>query len=223
MAPLKWVHSLTSLFTKKDGKGGSGNGEFDPYALSKKDDNICQAIRNNILINIDRKTSVISITVKSQDPLVSKIVADSVRTQLQDYIIQYRTSKARNDMLYFQKLTNEAKAEYVKARREYGSYADANTDVVLESYKAKQEDLENDMQLKYNNYSSMLAQYQAAKAKVQERTPAFTTIQGAEVPIKASGPKRMLFVLGILFLVTIIDILFIFRKDIKNLLMPKKD
>ena len=56
------------------------------------------------------------------------------------------------------------------------------------------------MQLKYNNYTAMVTQYQAAKAKVQERTPAFTMIKGSSVPIKPSGPKRMIFVLIMLIL-----------------------
>lgn len=94
----------------------------------------------------------------------------------------------------------DAKASYEKARRLYGSYADANSEVILESYRAKQNDLENDMQLKYNNYTAMVTQYQAAKAKVQERTPAFTMIKGSSVPIKPSGPKRMIFVLIMLIL-----------------------
>lgn len=68
--------------------------------------------------------------------------------------------------------------------------ADANTDVVLTSMRAKQEDLENEMQLKYNAYTAMTTQYQAAKAKVQERTPAFTVVKGTAVPIKTTGPKR---------------------------------
>ena len=46
----------------------------------------------------------------------------------------------------------------------------------------------------------MVTQYQAAKAKVQERTPAFTMIKGAAVPIKPSGPKRMIFVIAMTIL-----------------------
>ena len=221
MVPFIWIRNFTNKLSSKKSLGS--NSKFNPYALSKKDDGICESVRNNITIKVDRKTSIISISVESQDPLVSKIVADSVRTQLQNYITDYRTSKARNDVRYFQKLTDEAKDVYVKARQVYGGYADANMDVILESYKAKQEDLENDMQLKYNNYSAMLAQLQAAKAKVQERTPAFTTIQGAAVPIKATGPKRMLFVLGMLFLITFIDIFYILKSDFKSLLMPQQE
>lgn len=46
----------------------------------------------------------------------------------------------------------------------------------------------------------MSTQYQDAKARVQERTPAFTILKGASVPIKPTGPKRMLFVLAMTLL-----------------------
>ena len=70
------------------------------------------------------------------------------------------------------------------------------------------------MQLKYNAYTAMTTQYQAAKAKVQERTPAFTVVKGAAVPIKAAKPKRMLFVLGMLVLAFFITTFGIIRKEL---------
>jgi uncharacterized protein involved in exopolysaccharide biosynthesis len=57
-------------------------------------------------------------------------------------------------------------------------------------------------------------QLQAAKAKVQERTPAFTIIQGAAVPVKPTGPKRMLFVIGMVFLAFIGTAFHVVRKDL---------
>ena len=84
-------------------------------------------------------------------------------------------------------------------------------DVVLESVKLKQNDLENDMQLKYNTYTTLVAQLKAADAKLQERTPVFTTIQGAEVPVKPSGPKRMLFVLEMFISAFIILSVYVIR------------
>ena len=68
--------------------------------------------------------------------------------------------------------------------------------MVLTSYRSMQEQLENEMQLKYNSYSMMSTQYQDAKARVQEQTPAFTILKGASVPIRPSGPKRVFFVLA---------------------------
>ena len=65
------------------------------------------------------------------------------------------------------------------------------------------QDMENDMQLKYNTYSTLNTQLQAAMAKVQENTPAFTTLTNATVPIKPAGPKRMIFVAFMLILATL--------------------
>ncbi len=117
--------------------------------------------------------------------------------------------------MYYKKLAANAKHDYEKARRLYGSYADANNDIVLESFRAKQTDLENDMQLKYNTYTVLMTQLQAATAKVQERTPAFTTIQGATVPVKPTGPKRMLFVLAMLLFTTMGVAGYVVKDDFK--------
>ena len=142
----------------------------------------------------------------------------SWKASVQRYITNYRTSKARVDLEYYKKLAAEAKHDYERARQLYGSYSDANTDVVLQSFRSKQDDLENDMQLKFNTYSVLSTQLQQAKAKVQERTPAFTLLKGANVPIKPAGPKRMLFVLGMLFLTFLGTIAYILKEDLKAMM-----
>ena len=93
----------------------------------------------------------------------------------------------------------EAKQDYEKARQRYGSMADANTKVALKSLELKLEDMENDLQLRYNAYTTVNTQMQASKAKVQERTPAFTIVQEASVPIKhSSRPKVVTLIIWML-------------------------
>lgn len=198
--PLKWLKSLLPKTKSK----GSSTGQFDPYYLSQEDDDIANAIRGSINMDVDKKTGVISINTKAQDALICKTLADSVSVHIQNCITEYRTNKARIDYQYFKKLTEEAKQNYEKVRRQYASLSDANTNVALRSVELRIEDMENDMQLKFNTYTTLNTQLQAAKAKVQEKTPAFTVFKGASVPIKPSEPKRMLFVLGMLFMVTFV-------------------
>lgn len=216
--PIEWIKRQ---FTPKDKRAGK-KGKFDPYYMSKRQNDIAEKIRDNITLNTDKKTGVITISTKAQDALICKTLADSVRTKLQTFITEYRTNKARVDLDYYKSLLIEAKQEYEKARRLYGSYSDSNTDVILESVRAKQNDLENDMQLKYNTYSTLLTQYQASKAKVQERTPAFTIIKGSNVPIKPAGPKRILFVLGMTLLTFFGTAGYIMKDDFKQFLNPQK-
>lgn len=201
----------TKKLAPKDSLSGNDTNVFDPYHLTKLDNDIVKVIRGSIKVATDKKTGVINITTKTQDPMVAKMIADATRAQYQKYIIQYRTKKLRNDVDHYKTLVNQAKAEYEKVRKEYGKISDADMDVVLESVRLKQNDLENDMQLKYNSYTVLMTQLKAADAKLQEHTPVFTTIQGAEVPIKPSGPKRILFVLGSVFVVFIIITIYSIR------------
>ena len=133
---------------------------------------------------------------------------------LQKFITDYRTSKARTDYEYYKKLASEAKREYEKARQYYGSLSDANSKVALRSVELKMEDLENDMQLKFNTYTSLNAQLQSANVKVQDRTPVFTVLKGAAIPIKPAGPKRMIFVAGMLILAFMIKSFWLVRNDL---------
>lgn len=223
--PIIWLkRQMNSLFPrKKDVLKSDGNsGDSDLLILSKEQSDVVSMIQDKITCSVDKKTDVITITVKDQDRLISATMADSVRVRLQDFITDYRTQKARVDLEYYTKLTDEAKRDYEEARRLYASYADANTDLMLTSFKAKEQDLENDMQLKYNTYTTLTTQLQMAKAKVQERTPAFTVIQGASVPQKPAGPKRMLFVLAMMFLTFMGTTIYIFKDFIKRQLTALK-
>lgn len=209
-----WLENLQAWCKKMFGSNkhkDSIKGEKDnPYMLSKIDDDIVKAIQNDVKINVDKKTGVITISATAQDPLACKIIADSVTSRLQKFITKYRTSKAQLEADHYKKLMNESLHEYEKVRAKYGAYSDANTDLILESVKSKLEDMENDMQLKYNQYTTYNTQYQASMAKVLERTPAFTTLKGAEVPIKPAGPKRMIFVFAMTFLAFVLVSLYTF-------------
>lgn len=192
--------------------------EVNPFRLTKKQTAIAKAINNRVNCKVDKKTLVITIQVVDQDPLVCATVADSVQERLQHFITDYRTSKARKDLAYQQKLYGEAKRDYDRARQLYAEFTDANQDIILQSVRSKQIDLENEMQLKYNAYNAVSAQLQAAKAKVQEETPAFTPLQSATVPLKPVAPKKTRIVLVALFLAFCCTTAWAFYKD--NLLKP---
>ena len=154
----------------------------------------------NVKCEIDKKTNLITIDVTMQDPYVAAQLADSVKNRLQDFLTEYRTKKARHDLNFALMLNKQAKKDYERARLLYAEFVDGNQDMMLQTAKQKQDDLENEMQLQYNNFTATSAQVLAAKAKVQETTPSFTTIQSATVPLGPSGPNTRLIMLVCLFL-----------------------
>ena len=174
--------------------------KLNPFMLTKRQTAIFKVINANVVCDVDDKTGVITINVTDQDPLIAATMADSVKSRLQTFITNYRTSKARNDLENTKKLCIEAKRRYEKVRQQYGAFSDANQELILESVRSKQEDLENDMQLKFNTYNALASNLQDAYAKVQAVTPAFTTLQSATVPIRKAGPHGTRIVLVFLLL-----------------------
>ena len=192
--------------------------KVNPFMLTKEQSEIVKVIDKKVVCDVDKKTMVITINVTDQDPLICATIADSVQRRLQNFITDYRTKKAKVDLEYNRKLFKEAKARYDKARQLYASYSDANQDMILQSYKTKLIDLENEMQLQFNNYNAVAQQLQLAEAKVQEDTPAFTTLQSATVPVKKAGPARAKMVLIFLFLAFLGTTVYILNKE--NQLKP---
>lgn len=191
---------LKNLLSGEKESPADGTGRVDPFFMSEEDYLLVQDVMLSIRCAVDKKTNVISIMVRDQDPYVCATLADSVKGRLQDFITQYRTSKARQDCDYYQHLTDSAQVEYEQALKAYSDYSDSHKDIILQAYISERDKLENDMSVKYNTYSAMSTQLQAMKAKVQEKTPSFTTLKSATVPIKPAGPKRMIFVGSMLVL-----------------------
>lgn len=184
---------------------------INPRKLTKEQNKMSRYMKNIITCDVDYKTMVITLSVKDNDPLVCTTMADSVMALLQQYITNYRTSKARVDLKYNKKLLNEAKANYEKASHAYATYADANLHTFQERILQKKAELETEMMLQRGVYQQVVAQYQQAEMRVQEDTPAFAVIQASTIPAKKSGPSRaincILFVF-VAFLGTSVYILF---------------
>jgi uncharacterized protein involved in exopolysaccharide biosynthesis len=183
------------------------------FELTGEQARIAGMIMKNVVCKIDKKTNLISISVTTQEPYIAALLADSVKTRLQDFLTEYRTQKSRHDLEYAEMLQQQAKKDYEHARQKYVEFVDANQDVVLESIRQMQTDLENDLQLQYNNYNTLSAQVLAYKAKVQEATPAFTTLQRATVPLAPAGPKRPLILFVCLFLAAMVTTIWVLHKE----------
>lgn len=201
-----WDEALSAFFglfaSDKDEKKKD---TLNLFRLTPEQKSIMGQIQQNVVCIVDKKSEILSVSVKDQDPVVAAMVADSVRSMLQQSITDYRTSKARHDLAYIQQLHQEAKQKYERACDLYADFVDSNRDATLEVVRQKQSKLENEMQLLYNNYNAVTAQLLSAQAKVQEKTPVFTTMERATVPLVKAGPNRKM----VVFLCTFLSIIFL--------------
>ena len=195
------IGGIKSLLTEEDDKSESFNGANQgTIELSKKESKKIEVLKKMITAIVDKKTSMTTVAVTLQNPKVAAVLADSVVKKLQEYIIDYRTTKAKEDCIYLEKLFKERQQEYYAAQKEYANYIDSHDNIILQSVRAEQERLQNDMSLAYQVYSQVANQLQVARAKVQEEKPVFAVVEPAVVPLKPSGISKKVYVLVFIFL-----------------------
>lgn len=199
-----WSAAMKAVFSIFPKKNEPANDKVNTFKLTKEQTGIVKAIGEKVVCDVDKKTMVITIHVMDQDPLICAMIADSVQSKLQSFITDYRTSKARVDYEYNLKLSREAKSKYEQARDRYAAYADSHRNVSSQNAQTKESDLQSEMQLREQIYQQVIAQLQQAEMKVQQETPAFTTLQPATVPVQKDGPKRARTCLIFLFLAAIV-------------------
>lgn len=197
-APGMAISGIKSLFSDKKEK--TENIQEGTIELNEDDAAKLEGLRQQITAEVDKKTAITTLSVTLQDPKVTATIADSVVSKLQQYITAYRTSKAKDDCQYLEKLYKERQQEYYDAQQRYARYVDANSNVVFQSTMAERERLQNDMNLAYQVYSQVAQQLQVARAKVQEEKPVFAVVEPAVVPLNPSGTSRKVIVLGFIFL-----------------------
>ena len=212
------IGGVKSLFTEEESElVPSDKANLGTIELSKKESKKIESLKKKILASVDKKTSMTTVSVTLQNPKVAAVVADSVVRKLQEYIIDYRTSKAKEDCLYLERLFKERQQEYYDAQKKYADYMDSHDYFILQSVRAEQERLQNDMSLAYQVYSQVANQLQVARAKVQEEKPVFAVVEPAVIPLYPSGTSRKIYVLAFIFLSVCFVISWkLFGEDILN-------
>ena len=193
------ISGIKSLF-EDENKEYIDKTNNNPIELTQKTSKKIKILKKNIIASVDKKTAITNVSVTLQDPRIAAVVADSVVHKLQEYIIGYRTSKAKEDCIYLEMLFKERQDEYYDAQRKYAEYVDTHDNLILQSVRAEQERLQNDMSLAYQVYSQVANQLQVARAKVQEEKPVFAVVEPAVIPLNSSGISLKIYVLVSIFL-----------------------
>ena len=201
----RWKSAILGWITPKEPEltfGQKAKDGVDVFSLTKAQQGAIGHMQKNITCKVDKKTDVITFSVTAQDKLVCALMADSVCAALQTFITDYRTQKARIDLQYYEEMMNEAYSEYQQASNKYIRYVDSHSGMNMEQHRVVATNLEREMQIKQSAYTSFQKQYLATQARIQENTPVYTVLQSASVPLKPAGPRRMMFVIAMLFLAT---------------------
>ncbi len=174
----------------------------DYLAVTYQTEKNLKDLRKRITSSIDKKTGVITFTVKMPDPIVAALVTKFSMEYVKQYVINYRTEKAKRDLNFLAERLDAAKGKYYSNQTKKAQYSDQNqlSMIKVQSADLQRERIESEYKLSSSFYNSLLQKYEEAKLKVQQETPVLKVLEPPVVPNKRSEPKRVIVVLLATFL-----------------------
>ncbi|MBB6005142.1 GNVR domain-containing protein [Arcicella rosea] len=179
--------------------------------LNKEEDIQIRELHKRVVTSLDKKTGVITMSVKMQDPVIAATLAKFTQDYLLKYVIQYRTEKTQKDIDFLSSRINEAQKNYDKALFAYSHYQDMNRNLFLNIAKDEGKKLQHEVELAYNLYTQLATELEETKIRIHRETPVFKVLEPAQVPVKKSSPSRGIIIvaftlLGLVFSIAIIII-----------------
>ena len=169
--------------------------KVDVFRLTRKQAAVVETLNKAIVAEVDKKSGETTISVTMDNPVVAAIVADTVCRNLKEYITEYRTKKAREDLENYQRIANESYQAYQKASRAYAYYQDHNRGLILNAAISEGTRLQNEVNIASQVYSQMKLQAEAARGKVIDEKPVFAVIQPASVPLKSDNSRMKILII----------------------------
>ena len=221
--------TIPSFFSEDSTKASKPKlGEFIPnnvipsdvLKLNKKESQAIKSLKGAITVEIDKKSAIITLTVKMTNAFAAATISSLVQNQLTKYVINYRTEKARKELGFLQTRQAEARKKYDQALFTLSNYRDQNRNLFLNVAKDQEKKLQYEVDMAYNLYASLSTQMTDAQIKVQRETPIFKVLEPAEISKTKVGPSRSLITLGFMFVGIFLALGYIFFKevDLKSLL-----
>jgi uncharacterized protein involved in exopolysaccharide biosynthesis len=183
-------------------------------SLNKKEKFAINKLRKSVILDIDKKTGIITLTTKLTDPIASANITSLVQHYLTKYVIEYRTQKVRQELIFLQQRLNEARSRYDQALFTLSAYRDQNMNLFLNVAKDREKKLQYEVDMAYNLYTTISGQYEEAKVKLHRETPVFKVLEPAQVAIQKDGPKRSLITIGFMFVGVFFSLIYVFFKTV---------
>jgi uncharacterized protein involved in exopolysaccharide biosynthesis len=179
-----------------------------------------KALRKITVIDYDKKTGIVSISVTTKNPELSALVANYYVECLDDYNKNQRSTIAGVNRDFIAGRIAEAGADLKAAEEALRDFRDNN----LNYYNSTDPDLQmmnerltRDVELKTQVYATLSQQYEIAAIQAKKETPIVQALDIAKPPTTKSWPPRTKITLLGLILGFVVSSLMVIARDRYNI------
>lgn len=155
-----------------------------------------------ITIEVDRKSTVITLTVTTREKQLSADIANQITAKLDDYQRNFRRTNASEQRKFLEQRLTEVKEELTKSEEKLKDFREKNRRVEQSpQLMLEQGRLERDVELNSTLFIQLTSQFDLAKLDEIKNTPVVQVLDVGRAPSERSRQgKRRVMVLGAAFL-----------------------
>jgi uncharacterized protein involved in exopolysaccharide biosynthesis len=192
---------------------------------TRAQDSVLGAIQNNILnevlevTKIDKKLSIISVKVKSEDEIFAKLFCEYLVKNVTDFYIETKVGKSRKNIQLLESRVDSVKSELDNAMFGRATFADQNIGLIRQSAALPKLKQEMRIQMLGTMYSELVKNLEFSKLALIREEPLIQIIDKPIFPLhKYSFGKIKGLMIGSFFGGILMIIYLIINKLIKSIL-----
>ncbi len=175
--------------------------KLEEYIDKPNMDKAVRALKKIVVINTDKKTGVIALSVTTEYPELSATVVHAYLEELDDYNIFHRQSSATENEKFTAKRLLQIKSELAATEDTLRSFKEANMNYMVSSDPLLQLELsrlQREVDLKASLYLSLAQQNEMAKVEAVKDIPVVQVLDRGSVPLEKSSPRRSVYMIAAL-------------------------
>ncbi len=172
------------------------------YLDAENTDLALKELKQIVIVDTDRRTGLLTLSVTTDYPEFSSLVVKKYLERLNDYNVNYRQSKARENEKFIAKRVTEASSELTLAentleefRSQNLNYMSSNDPKLLKEHSR----LERDNSVKETIYLTLVKKHELSKLEAAKDVPIVQVLDNGFVPQIKSSPRRSIYLLSALF------------------------
>lgn len=156
---------------------------------------IVDRLDERLVVTIDKKTSVITMTGMMPDPLAAADLVQTASQRMMQRVIDYEARKAAEQLAFVEEQYKLSKGRYESTQRALAEYEDRNRMLVGAVAQVQRDRLRGDYDIAFQVFQKFSLELEQARIKKNQDTPVFTVLERVAVPNERTKPQRAVIVL----------------------------
>lgn len=165
-------------------------------SVTKDQMSVIENMQERVTVSLNEETGVINLIVQMPDPNAAAQVGKTSIGLLKEYMTNYRTRKAQEDLIYAREQLEDVRQRFEEVQNQLAEFRDSNQNLATAKAQTREQRLQSEYDLAFNVYNSVAQRVEQAKMKVQEQTPVVSILQPVQVPLEDTTSGMMILIIS---------------------------